>query len=299
MKTVLFLSPGYPAEMPKFVRGLAQAGARVIGLGDQPESSAAERGARSPRRLRARAGRSRTRTGSSPRRATIADARAASTASSRLWEPLMIAGRADPRGARRCPGMTVEETVPFRDKERMKQVLDAAGIRTPRHARARTSPRSRAAMPSDRLPGHRQADRRRRLGRHAPRATTPTRSSARSAQLGPRRRGQRRGVHRRRGVHLRHDLRRRRDPLREHLLVPAAAADRAHSSSGSARRRSRCATRSRPTSRPAASLGTPCIAAHGLPARASRTWSGTERPTARWSSARSARGRRARSRSTS
>ena len=29
--------------------------------------------------------------------------------------------------------MTVEQTVPFRDKERMKQVLDAAGIRTPRH----------------------------------------------------------------------------------------------------------------------------------------------------------------------
>ena len=28
------------------------------------------------------------------------------------------------------PGMTVEETVPFRDKEKMKQVLDAAGIRS-------------------------------------------------------------------------------------------------------------------------------------------------------------------------
>jgi biotin carboxylase len=34
--------------------------------------------------------------------------------------------------------MTVEETVPFRDKEMMKQVLDRAGIRTPRHARARS-----------------------------------------------------------------------------------------------------------------------------------------------------------------
>ena len=34
--------------------------------------------------------------------------------------------------------MTVAETVPFRDKERMKQVLDAAGIRTPRHARTTT-----------------------------------------------------------------------------------------------------------------------------------------------------------------
>src|SRR6201999_3160497 len=34
------------------------------------------------------------------------------------------------------PGMTVAETVPFRDKERMKQVLDAAGIRTPWHVSA-------------------------------------------------------------------------------------------------------------------------------------------------------------------
>ena len=31
------------------------------------------------------------------------------------------------------PGLTVAQTVPFRDKERMKQLLDAAGIRTPRH----------------------------------------------------------------------------------------------------------------------------------------------------------------------
>jgi biotin carboxylase len=34
------------------------------------------------------------------------------------------------------PGMTVEETVPFRDKEQMKRVLDAAGIRTPKHLNA-------------------------------------------------------------------------------------------------------------------------------------------------------------------
>ncbi len=33
---VLFLSPGFPAEMPLFVRGLAQVGAKVFGVGDQP-----------------------------------------------------------------------------------------------------------------------------------------------------------------------------------------------------------------------------------------------------------------------
>src|SRR5260370_20697436 len=36
------------------------------------------------------------------------------------------------------PGLTVEQTVPFRDKERMKQLLDAAGLRTPWHVAART-----------------------------------------------------------------------------------------------------------------------------------------------------------------
>jgi biotin carboxylase len=36
------------------------------------------------------------------------------------------------------PGMTVEETVPFRDKEIMKRVLDRAGIRTPKHGSATT-----------------------------------------------------------------------------------------------------------------------------------------------------------------
>jgi hypothetical protein len=34
--------------------------------------------------------------------------------------------------------LTVAQTVPFRDKERMKQVLDAAGLRTPWHTQART-----------------------------------------------------------------------------------------------------------------------------------------------------------------
>lgn len=37
------------------------------------------------------------------------------------------------------PGMTVAETIPFRDKEEMKKVLDAHGIRTPRHANATTA----------------------------------------------------------------------------------------------------------------------------------------------------------------
>ena len=50
------------------------------------------------------------------------------------WEPLMILA-ARVREQLGLPGMTVDQTVPFRDKETMKQRLDAAGVRTPHHYR--------------------------------------------------------------------------------------------------------------------------------------------------------------------
>ena len=46
------------------------------------------------------------------------------------------------------PGMSVRKTVPFRDKEVMKQVLDRAGIRTPRHASVTTVAGCREAAAS-------------------------------------------------------------------------------------------------------------------------------------------------------
>src|SRR6202011_1755434 len=54
-----------------------------------------------------------------------------------LWEPYMVLA-ARLREELGLPGLTVEQTVPFRDKERMKQLLDAAGLRTPWHVAART-----------------------------------------------------------------------------------------------------------------------------------------------------------------
>ncbi len=39
---VLLISPGYPADMPEFTRGLAECGARVLGVGDQPFGSLPE-----------------------------------------------------------------------------------------------------------------------------------------------------------------------------------------------------------------------------------------------------------------
>ena len=64
-----------------------------------------------------------------------------------LWEPgVILAARV--REALNVEGMTVEEAVPFRNKDRMKQVLSAAGVRTPRHALARTADACREAARS-------------------------------------------------------------------------------------------------------------------------------------------------------
>ena len=142
MRTVLMISPGYPAEMPFFVRGLAATGARVIGVGDQPAhalpqmardnlvahwhvpSFADEEGIIASVRERAK------------------HVRVDQVES--LWEPTMLLA-ARLREMLDVPGMTVAETIPFRDKEEMKRVLEAAGIRTPRHQRASTVAEVRAA----------------------------------------------------------------------------------------------------------------------------------------------------------
>ncbi|MEM7587567.1 MAG: ATP-grasp domain-containing protein [Acidobacteriota bacterium] len=132
---VLMFSPGFPAEMPYFTRGLARVGANVLGLGDQPVEMLPE-AARSSLAdyLRVR---------------NLFDEAAVVEEVKRwaqhvridrvecLWEPgMLLAARL--REALGLPGMTVEETIPFRDKSAMKQVLDEAGIRTPRHRRATT-----------------------------------------------------------------------------------------------------------------------------------------------------------------
>jgi len=128
------LSPGYPAEMAYFTRGLAAAGARVIGVGDQPPSAlpAAAREALVHYE-----------------HVSLSDEGAVLAALHGLrqhaqidqveclWEPYMILA-ARIREVFGLPGLTVAQTVPFRDKERMKQAIDAAGIRTPRHASTTT-----------------------------------------------------------------------------------------------------------------------------------------------------------------
>ncbi len=127
---VLILSPGYPADMPEFTRGLAEASARVIGVGDQPVEALPEPVKRSVfdyltvrslwdeshvveevrRRLR----------GQQIDRIEC------------LWEPgIMLAARL--REHFGVPGLSVADAHRFRDKEAMKSALDAANIRTPHH----------------------------------------------------------------------------------------------------------------------------------------------------------------------
>lgn len=140
---VLLLSPGYPPEMPKFVRGLTDIGARVVGLGDQPVEAL-------PGDVRHRLAGYVKVPGFHDEDAMVREARAFAERNrvdrvECLWEPLMIPA-ARIREAVGAPGLSVEATIPFRDKEVMKQVLDRAGIRTPRHTNARTAAQVRAAI---------------------------------------------------------------------------------------------------------------------------------------------------------
>ena len=132
---VLMISPGYPAEMAFFTRGLSQAGADVIGLGDQsPEALPAT--ARDALAHYVQVG------------SLAAEDQVAATVRDLarqlridlvecLWEPYMILA-ARLREELGLPGLTVQQTLPFRDKEQMKQLLDAAGLRTPWHVAAGT-----------------------------------------------------------------------------------------------------------------------------------------------------------------
>lgn len=133
---VLMISPGFPAEMPYFTRGLDLVGARVIGLGDQPTHAL-------PEMTRHHLAHYHQVASWADERAVIAEVIGLSKKIridrvECLWETQMILA-ARLRETLGLPGMTVAETIPFRDKEEMKKVLDAHGIRTPRHANATTA----------------------------------------------------------------------------------------------------------------------------------------------------------------
>jgi hypothetical protein len=139
---VVMISPGFPHQMPYFTMGLAKVGARVYGVGDQPLAAVDE-------------GVKRAMTGYLQVRnlwdeeETAAEIRQWVRGKSIdrvecLWEPgVVLAGRV--REALGVPGLTAEQSVPLRDKVAMKDVIERAGLRTPKHARARTANECRAA----------------------------------------------------------------------------------------------------------------------------------------------------------
>lgn len=129
---ILFLSPNYPPEMPQFVRGLAEVGARVFGVGDTPEGSLspAVRASLSAylqvpaildeddviRRVTAWLG------GVKPDRIEG------------IWEVVaLLAARL--REQLGVPGMSVDTVRGFRDKVLMKERVAAAGLRIPKTER--------------------------------------------------------------------------------------------------------------------------------------------------------------------
>lgn len=140
---VVFLSPGFPAEMPLFVRGLREVGAKVFGVGDQPAQALPPeaRGALDDY-LQVRS--------FGDEAAAVAEIHAWLRGRSVdrvecMWERLMYLA-ATLRETFGLPGMSRAQTEVFRDKESMKQAVERAGLRVPRHGRAKSRHEAWAAV---------------------------------------------------------------------------------------------------------------------------------------------------------
>lgn len=139
---VVFLAPSYPPEMQQYTRGLAEVGATVYGVGDQPASSL-------PASLKQYLGDylqvprlldeddlvSRVHAWMRGRQVDRVLAN---------WEVLVLAA-AKLRERLGLPGMSLDTVRGFRDKQLMKDRVAAAGLRVPRSARIRTAVEARAA----------------------------------------------------------------------------------------------------------------------------------------------------------
>ncbi len=138
---VLLIAPGFPAEMPLFTRALASQGAEIIGLGDGGASGL-------PPEVREVLvdywqvpGLWKENEDGAVREVQDRAQHVHIDRVECLWEPgVLLAARI--REALDLPGMGYEQTLNFRDKEKMKGVLDEAGIRTPRHGSATTNQRA-------------------------------------------------------------------------------------------------------------------------------------------------------------
>lgn len=140
---VVMISPGFPAEMPHFARGLREVGASTLGVGDTPL------GALDPMARESIDAYVQVRNLWDEEATTAAVVeRVGSQKIDRvecLWEPgMVLAARIRERLG--VDGLSVEDTIPFRDKVAMKEKLDRAGVRVPKFARATSSQEVRAAV---------------------------------------------------------------------------------------------------------------------------------------------------------
>ena len=129
--------------MADFTRGLAQCGARVVGLGEHPVQALPE----VVKRSLADYIRVPSLVDSESVAARVREC-AARTPIDRvecLWEPFMTLA-AELREMLDIGGMHTEQTELFRDKKKMKDALDAAGLRTPRNVIATGSEEILAAV---------------------------------------------------------------------------------------------------------------------------------------------------------
>ncbi len=142
MKT-LFISPGYPAEMADFTRGLAQCGVRVIGLGEHPVPAVPD----TVRRHLSEYIRVESLMNTDSVLAAVRQhaAREPIDRVECLWEPFMTLA-AQMREMLDIGGMHTAQTELFRNKQKMKDALDAAGLRTPRDVVAIGEASIRAAV---------------------------------------------------------------------------------------------------------------------------------------------------------
>lgn len=120
--------------MADFARGLAQCGARVTGMGEHPVQSLPV----VVRQCLTDYIQVPTLTDETAVLAAVQQRQSRGRRFVRLeclWEPFMMLA-ASLRESLGVAGMHVAQTELFRDKEKMKRALDAAGVRTPRHERA-------------------------------------------------------------------------------------------------------------------------------------------------------------------
>ncbi|HVT02930.1 MAG TPA: hypothetical protein VHL58_06085 [Thermoanaerobaculia bacterium] len=134
MKNVLLLGCAFPPELQYFTRGLAQVGARVFGVDQYPESELP------PMTREGLSGYLQVPSLFDEQRAfdtVLHGVRAFSFDQvESLWEPaVLLAARL--REALGVPGMRYAQALRFRDKDKMKQAITEAGLRTARHRRAR------------------------------------------------------------------------------------------------------------------------------------------------------------------